>query len=135
MTGSFIHSGPSRRYLALATCALFVGALLLAQAHRILVRHAYCSEHGELIHPETGTDDAQGLPGVGRTRLHSEHWVEGNHGCLALTFITSSCLETAPRGPEDKATPAGDAPAPSDHGAQDAISRLSQAPKHSPPLG
>lgn len=127
------HSLLSRRNAALATTIFFVGALLSAQAHRVQVRHAYCSDHGELVHIERLPGQPGMLPGQGATRLHRDHQVQGVHGCLALSFITTPWLQPSPRG-ADAHLGAVEEPSAEPYTIPNAsIPRLHQAPKQSPP--
>ena len=132
MAGIITLPRTTRRHLALGTSMVFVGALLLAQAHRVIVRHAYCSDHGELIHLQQAAGELPKMVGTSQTRLHTENKVEGIHGCLALTFITTPSLQ--PRTSESGAMsrPQGEQP-PGLVSVLPTIQQLRQAPKQSPP--
>ena len=133
MVGIITLPRTTRRRLALGTSMAFVGALLLAQAHQVIAHHAYCSDHGELIHLQRPPGDLQKIPGAGQARLHNEHKVEGIHGCLALTFITSPWLQPPPGGFNARSVTVQDASPTPGSTPHPTIPRLHQAPKQSPP--
>lgn len=55
-TTTAIRTGQLDRYLAFGLALVALVAQLSGSAHLLLVRHALCPEHGELIHP---TDEAE----------------------------------------------------------------------------
>lgn len=130
------------RYSAAALAALFLLGPIMGYAHLLLVRHAQCPEHGELVHlgeaavaPEGDIGLESNRPGAATDVVGSGHQSE-NHGhdhCdLVATRKAQAPLHAAGPALQAAATPS---PHPIDDGplagSQIAIYRL--APKNSPP--
>lgn len=76
--------------LALVSALTLVGGLFIAQWHRATEVHAYCTEHGEVIHSQHGHHLDQ-VPAASeeRAELHDVHAAElGSHGCAMLDFLS-----------------------------------------------
>lgn len=122
----------TRRYLALAQCCLLTLALVGAHVHRATIRHGYCSDHGELIHPGEEEHGHQATPDDRAALIPKTH-MEGTHGCAILEFlaqsITAGCSCSVV--PRTLLIAAGAAVGyTADHAS---IPLLRQSPKHSPP--
>lgn len=123
----------SRRALALLCALLFIAALLAAGHHQASAVHAFCDEHGRLIHLDRGEHlpprPLQQQEEQLRVHLH----LFGAHGCAALELLQTPVTAPRPRPalafaplhtPATGPLPA--APAPR-------RSPLGLAPKQSPP--
>jgi len=122
------------KILCLTTCLSFTAALFVAQAHRAVVAHGYCSDHGKMIHLSL---KVARLPGKDSSNsgLHKHRHITGVHGCLAQVFLLSTWV--APRTssyslPTREATRIGTSQRDI---APLRIPLLHQAPKLSPPRG
>lgn len=120
--------------LCLATCISFTAALFVAQVHRAVVAHGYCSDHGKVIHLSL---KAARLPGKDASSpgLHKHRHITGVHGCLAQVFLLSSWVRPrnswyslAAQATTGVGTSRCDV-------APSLIPLLHQAPKLSPPRG
>jgi hypothetical protein len=120
------------RSLALAQCVLLTLSMVGSHAHRALVRHGYCTDHGELVHAAEEAHSRKPAP-PNRDAVTPVTHMEGAHGCAILEFLTqsttagSSCCTT----PRLLQTAASLATASADGHASIPLLRLS--PKHSPP--
>lgn len=89
MIGEVKRSG-ARRWAALGTCLFFLGAILSAQAHLGQALHGRCSDHGEVIHLRGDVPPPGAQPGAGAGTLHRARHIQGAHGCLALSFLSTT---------------------------------------------
>ena len=114
-----------------AHCVLFALSLIGTYAHQAMVRHGYCTDHGELIHAPARrhlhSHDAH-HPAVTRSST-----LEGTHGCAVLEFLT----HTAQAQPGSRATseicPSQGAFGRPSTRLHTSIPLVLQSPKHSPP--
>jgi hypothetical protein len=123
------------RWLPALLAVALVGAQGAALAHFAIVRHAYCPEHGELIHPDAerhapAASHASKLPGLsasdeeGRGHEHEHCILRGHRREASLSAPAATALITAERhAPVLAAVAAAPAASP--------LFRL--APKQSPP--
>ena len=121
----------SLRPVALIQAGLFACALLGAWGHRAMVRHGFCSDHGDAIHLEgvaptrrPATGDSVGL----------DHHAHGAHNCVMLAFLSSSASTHGSITASPGQLVSTELPSPrADAGATRSIPLLLQAPKSSPP--
>ncbi len=118
--------------LCLVTCVSFAASIFAAQAHRAVVVHGYCSDHGAVIHLSW---NAAHLPRktARKPGLSGHQHVTGVHGCLAQSFLLSSWAPARFHLVEPVAQEASFVGSTSHDVEPSLIPLLHQAPKHSPP--
>ncbi len=122
---------PSRVLACALSAQILVVAFVGAYAHRAYAEHAYCTEHGAVIHaaPRAGAPPAAD----GRARLTAGATLAGAHNCALLAFLTAGFADL--RAPDADRTwrgPARHGPRPR-RAPRAAIALLRLSPKHSPP--